>query len=145
MRSPKKRSLLSVNEHFEGEHNNKRTFLVGLLQYYHYLPCCLFGPLRRYMPKKREPQCNRSSLEKKWRWQCGTVALLATTGTLVPQRSALGYYSPTKLHGGQVRRWRQQLVTRSIAESDAAWGATEAPSPGERALTVLYNKKRTSF
>ena len=30
VRSPKKRSLLSVNEHFEGEHNNKRTFFVGL-------------------------------------------------------------------------------------------------------------------
>ena len=43
-------------------------------------------------------------------------------------------YSPTKLHGGQVRRWRQQLVTRSIAESDAAWGATEAPSPGEEGI-----------
>ena len=43
-------------------------------------------------------------------------------------------YSPTKLHGGQVRRWRQQLVTRSIAESGAAWGATEAPSPGEEGI-----------
>ena len=46
-------------------------------------------------------------------------------------------YSPTKLHGGQVRRWRQQLVTRSIAESDAAWGATQAPSPGEEVINAV--------
>ena len=32
MRSPKKRSLLSVNEHFEGEHNDKIHFLFSLLQ-----------------------------------------------------------------------------------------------------------------
>ena len=31
MRSPKKRSLLSVNEHFEGERNDKRAFLVSLI------------------------------------------------------------------------------------------------------------------
>ena len=29
LRSPKKRSLLSVNEHFKGERNNKRAFLVN--------------------------------------------------------------------------------------------------------------------
>ena len=28
----------------------------------------------------------------------------------------------------EVRRWRQQLVTHSIAESDAAWGATGSPA-----------------
>ena len=32
MRSPKKRSLLSVNEHFEGEHNDKIHFLFSLPQ-----------------------------------------------------------------------------------------------------------------
>ena len=31
MRSPKKRSLLSVNEYFSGKRNNKRAFLVSLL------------------------------------------------------------------------------------------------------------------
>ena len=31
MRCPKKRSLLSVNEHFEGEHNDKIHFLFSLL------------------------------------------------------------------------------------------------------------------
>ena len=31
MRSPKKRSLLSVNEHFEGEHNDKIHFLFSLI------------------------------------------------------------------------------------------------------------------
>ena len=51
-------------------------------------------------------------------------------------------YSPTKLHGGQVRRWRQQLVTRSIAESDAAWGATKAPSPGEEANKVKGQRSK---
>ena len=30
MRSPKKRSLLSVNEHFEGEYNDKIHFLFSL-------------------------------------------------------------------------------------------------------------------
>ena len=30
MRSPKKRSLLGVNEHFEGEHNDKIHFLFSL-------------------------------------------------------------------------------------------------------------------
>ena len=30
MRSPKKRSLLSVNEHFEGERNDKIHFLFSL-------------------------------------------------------------------------------------------------------------------
>ena len=54
-------------------------------------------------------------------------------------------YSPTKLHGGQVRRWRQQLVTRSIAESDAAWGATEAPSPGEEVIDTGIKRKQESF
>ena len=54
-------------------------------------------------------------------------------------------YSPTKLHGGQVRRWRQQLVTRSIAESDAAWGATQAPSPGEEVIDTCIKRKQESF
>ena len=54
-------------------------------------------------------------------------------------------YSPTKLHGGQVRRWRQQLVTRSIAESDAAWGAPQAPSPGEEVIDSCIKKKQESF
>ena len=31
MRSPKKRSLLGVNEHFEGEHNAEIHFLFSLL------------------------------------------------------------------------------------------------------------------
>jgi len=31
MRSPKKRSLLGVNEHFEGEHNAKIHFLFILI------------------------------------------------------------------------------------------------------------------
>ena len=31
MRSPKKRSLLDVNEHFEGEHNTKIHFLFSLI------------------------------------------------------------------------------------------------------------------
>ena len=31
MRSPKKRSLLGVNEHFEGEHNDKIHFLFSLI------------------------------------------------------------------------------------------------------------------
>ena len=31
MRSPKKRSLLGVNEHFEGEHNDKIDFLFSLI------------------------------------------------------------------------------------------------------------------
>ena len=30
LRSPKKRSLLSVNEHFEGEHNDKIHFLFSI-------------------------------------------------------------------------------------------------------------------
>ena len=34
MRSPKKRSLLGVNEHFEGEHNDKIHFLFSLILYY---------------------------------------------------------------------------------------------------------------
>ena len=53
-------------------------------------------------------------------------------------------YSPTKLHGGQVRRWRQQLVTRSIAESDAAWCATgnRGRHRQERRLSApVYAKK----
>ena len=33
MRSPKKRSLLDVNEHFEGEHNDKIHFLFSLAVY----------------------------------------------------------------------------------------------------------------
>ena len=41
MRSPKKRSLLSVNEYFSGKRNNKRAFLVSLfdiaLRFYHLL------------------------------------------------------------------------------------------------------------
>ena len=114
------------------------------LQYYHYLPCCLFGPLRRYIPKKREPQCNRSSLEKKWRWQCGTVALLATTGTLVPQRSALGYYSPTN-----GTKW-SSLVPTAIGRtqhgrSSCPCGLRIDGTTRREGLTVLYNKKRTSF
>ena len=32
MRSPKKRSLLGVNEHFEGEHNDKIHFLFNLFE-----------------------------------------------------------------------------------------------------------------
>ena len=32
MRSPKKRSLLGVNEHFEGEHNDKIHFLFSLMK-----------------------------------------------------------------------------------------------------------------
>ena len=43
----------------------------------------------------------------------------------------------------QVRRWRQQLVTRSIAESDAAWGATKTPSQGEEGVDAYIYKKRT--
>ena len=31
MRSPKKRSLLDVNEHFEGEHNDKIHFFFSLV------------------------------------------------------------------------------------------------------------------
>ncbi len=34
MRSPKKRSLLDVNEHFEGEHNDKIHFLFSLFSFY---------------------------------------------------------------------------------------------------------------
>ena len=66
-------------------------------------------------------------------------ALVATTEALASQRSA---FRPLLSHNvaskrvkhqaclsvlrvrEQLRRWRQQLVTRSIAESDAAWGAT---------------------
>ena len=61
----------------------------------------------------------------------------------LPKGVPLGHYSPTKLHGGQVRRWRQQLVTRSIAESDAAWGATKTPSQGEEGSDAYIYKKRT--
>ena len=63
----------------------------------------------------------------------------------LPKGVPLGHYSPTKLHGGQVRRWRQQLVTRSIAESDAAWGATQAPSPGEEVIDSCIKRKQESF
>ena len=38
LRSPKKRSLLSVNEHFKGERNNKRAFLVNLNKDYEKAP-----------------------------------------------------------------------------------------------------------
>ena len=44
----------------------------------------------------------------------------------------------------QLRRWRQQLVTRSIAESDAAWGATgnRGRHRQERRLSApVYAKK----
>ena len=43
----------------------------------------------------------------------------------------------------QVRRWRQQLVTRSIAKSDAAWDATKTPSQGEEGIDAYIYKKRT--
>ena len=49
------------------------------------------------MQKKTNLSKTKVRFHKKWRWQCGTVALLATTGTLVPQRSAIGYYSPTNV------------------------------------------------
>ena len=95
---------------------------------------------------------------KKLRCQRGG-ALVATTGALAPQRSA---FRPLLSHNvagkrvkhqaclsvcnerEQLRRWRQQLVTRSIAESDAAWGATgnRGRHRQERRLsTPVYAKK----
>ena len=44
MRSPKNRSLLNVNEDFEGKHNDKIHFLFSLL--YHLIYCCLVYQLQ---------------------------------------------------------------------------------------------------
>ena len=54
-------------------------------------------------------------------------------------------YSPTKRNVVEVRRWRQQLVTRSTGEVCAAWGATKAPSPGEEGIGTCIKKESRSL
>ena len=48
MRSPKKRSLLSVNEDFEGEHNDKIHFLFSSLGLSQEILCLSAGGIRNF-------------------------------------------------------------------------------------------------
>ena len=79
---------------------------------------------------------------KKWRWQCGTVALLATTGTLVPQRSALGYYSPTNAARSAVYAVPAAGSHAKHRKCGAAWGATRRHCKKRGGHWRYYAKKR---
>ena len=63
-------------------------------QKYFCLPPCKYS---RDTPntKKTRNSFARIPLIKKWRWQCGATARLATKETLVSRRNAKGCYSPT--------------------------------------------------